>query len=121
MPDISQPWGNDISLSPTGDILLVDGDDLTREHLVRRLMTAVRGYLWHLTFGAGLPQRIGDNLDVDVIRGVVSAQVRKEELVATTPAPVITVRPFLNGVTVLITYQSAVTGRQTTLSFDASN
>lgn len=121
MPDIANLWGSDLALTPSGDLALSDGDDLTRERLIRRLMTAVRGYIWHVTYGAGVPQRIGDTLDANVITGVVSAQVRKEATVATQPAPVITVMPILNGVNVTIKYMSAITGQQAALTFDASN
>ena len=121
MPDIESMWGADLTLTPSGDLAMVDGDDLTRERLLRRLLTAVQGYLFHLTYGAGIPQRIGDTLDANLIMGVVSAQVRKEATVATQPAPKITVIPILNGVNVSIKYQSAITGQQIALTFDASN
>jgi hypothetical protein len=121
MPDVENLWGNDLTLTPSGDLQLVDGDDLTRERLIRRLMTNVRGYIWHTTFGAGIPQRIGDVVDVNLIAGVVGAQVRKEATVASQPAPQITVTPILNGVSVWIKYWSSVTGKQVALTFDASN
>ena len=120
-PDVEQMWGADLTLTPSGDLALVDGDDLTRERLLRRLLTAVQGYLWHQTYGAGVPQRIGDTLDANLIMGVVSEQVRKEATVATSPAPKITVQSILNGVQVSIKYQSAITGQQVALTFDASN
>ena len=121
MPDLEHMWGQDLTVTPSGDLATADGDDLTRERLIRRLMTGVRMYIWHLQFGAGVPQRIGDTLDVDAILGVISAQVRNEATVATTPAPVITVNAILNGVNVSIAYQSAITGQHVALSFDASN
>lgn len=121
MPDLEQMWGNDLTLTPSGDLVLVDGDDLTRERLLRRLMTNVQSYIFHPTFGAGIPKRIGDTLDANLIMGVVSSQVRKEATVATSPAPIIVVNPILNGVSVSVKYKSAITGQQVTLSFDASN
>ena len=121
MPDIQQLWGNDLTLTPSGDLATVDGDNLTRERLIRRLMTMVNGYFWHPTYGAGVPQRIGDNLDANLIEGVVASQVRKEGTVATSPAPEITIAPFLNGVSVYIKYWSAITGKQVALTFDAVN
>lgn len=121
MPDLDHLWGNDLTVGPTGDIALVDGDDLTTERIIRRLMTTVKGYIWHLTFGAGIPQRIGDVLDIGLITGVVRNQIALEASVARSPAPNITVTPILNGVSVSITYASAITGQQTSLSFDATN
>ena len=121
MPDLDHLWGNDLSTSSTGDLALVDGADLTTERIIRRLMTAVQGYIWHLSYGAGVPQRIGDTLDVDVITGVVTDQVLKEATVARDPAPIITVTPILNGVFVSIVYSSSITGQQISLSFDVNN
>ncbi len=121
MPDIQQMWGADFTLTPSGDLNLVDGDDLTRERLLRRLLTTVRGYIFHQSYGAGIPQRIGDTLDSNVVTAVISAQVRKEATVATTPAPQITVTPILNGVSAYIKYTSAITGQHIALSFDTSN
>ena len=120
-PDIEALWGNDLTLSASGDLAIVDGDDLTRERLIRRLMTIANSYLWHKTYGAGVPQRIGATLDIGVITGVITSQVRKEGTVAATPAPQITVTPILNGVSVWIKYWSATTGKQVALTFDASN
>jgi len=120
MPDCDHLWGNDLTVGPTGDIALVDGDDLTTERIIRRLMTAVRGYIWHLNYGAGIPQRIGGTLDIGLIRGVIRNQIALEATVARTPAAEITVTPILNGVSVSILYASAITGQQTSLSFDAT-
>lgn len=121
MPDLYHFWGEDLSVSPAGDLALVDGDDLTTQRIIRRLMTAAKGYIWHLDYGAGLPQRIGDLLDANAIRGVIKAQIALEEAVARQPAPKITVSPLTNGVSVTIEFASAITGQQTTLSFDVNN
>lgn len=121
MPDVAQLWGNDLQLTPSGDVFMCDGDELTKERIIRRLMTLGGSYLWHQTYGAGVPQRIGDVLNTDLIKGVVTAQVRKEGTVAATPAPQITVIPILNGVSVWIKYWSSITGQQVALTFDASN
>ena len=121
MPDIDHLWGNDLAVGPTGDLALIDGDDLTTQHIIRRLMTAVRGYIWHLDYGAGLPQRIGDTLDENVIRGIITTQIRLEGTVARTPAPTIKIDLIPNGIAVSIQYTSAITGEQIFLSFDVNN
>ncbi len=120
MPDINHFWGEDISVSATGDVLLIDGDDLTTQRIIRRLMTAVKGYLWHLDYGAGVPARVGSPLDVDLISSVIRAQISLESTVARSPAPTIRTAEILNGVSVYILFYSAKTGEQSTLSFDVN-
>lgn len=120
MPDVSHFWGNDLSVSATGDILLIDGDDLTTQRIIRRLMTAVQGYIWHLDYGAGVPAQIGSPLNLDLVRSIIRGQMALEASVARTPAPTITVTEILNGVSVYILFYSAKTGQQATLSFDVN-
>ncbi len=90
MPDISCPWQDDFALDPTGDLSVVQGVDLDNEHIVRRLMTALRGYLWHEGYGAGLPQRVGRTTLDSGIKALVRSQLQLEATVARIPAPVIT-------------------------------
>jgi hypothetical protein len=120
MPDLDHLWGEDLSVSATGDILVVDGDDLTTERILRRLMTAQGAYIWNLQYGGGVPGRIGDNLDVPLITSVITSQMALEASVARSPPPVITVVEILNGVSVTILFYSAKTGQQATLSFDVN-
>ena len=132
MPDIDHIWGNDISAGPTGDLAIVDGTQLGIERCIRRLMTrgtqsagvnrdaTVGEMIFHPTYGAGLPQRIGGALDLNLITSVIRSQILKEAAVAKSPPPVITLTPFLNGLTVLIQYNDAVTGLQNQLKFDAT-
>jgi hypothetical protein len=117
MPDLAHLWGEDLQVSATGDILVVDGDDLTTQRILRRLMTAQGGYIWNLTYGGGVPGRIGDTLDIPLITSVVTSQMALEATVARTPPPVITVQSILNGVSVTILFYSAKTGQQSTLAF----
>jgi len=119
-PDLDHFWGNDLSGSATGDILLVDGDDLTTQRIIRRLMTAVQGYIWHLDYGAGVPAQIGSPLNLDLVRSIIRGQMALEASVARTPATTITVTEILNGVSVYILFYSAKTGQQATLSFDVN-
>ncbi len=121
MPDADHFFGEDLSVSASGDIALVDGDDLTTQRIIRRLSTAVHGYLFHLDYGAGLPQRIGDILDIDLISGVIRTQIRLEASVAKIPAPEITITEIEDGVSVYIKFYSAITGQQTSLSFDTTS
>jgi hypothetical protein len=121
MSELSHTWGNDIALSPSGDLAVVDGLQRGLQRVIRRLMTAQSELIMHQDYGAGVPQRIGQTLDVDLINSVVRSQIFNEDAVAKTPAPVIGITPFLNGVVVSIQYADAVTGAQQSLSFDVKN
>src|SRR5215216_1654783 len=85
MADISLEWQGDFQVDARGDLLLVSGDDEVRQRLERRLFTALRGYVWHPEYGAGLPQKIGSVLSVEEIRSVVTSQIALEESVAPNP------------------------------------
>ncbi|KAA0685994.1 phage tail protein [Neorhizobium sp. P12A] len=118
MADLAHFWGNDLTVSATGDILMADGDDLTTQRIIRRLMTAEGDYIWSLNYGGGLPGRIGTVLNLDLIKSVIRSQIALEATVARSPAPTINVTEILNGVSVYILFYSAKTGQQATLSFD---
>lgn len=132
MPDINQLWSSDIVSSASGDLSTVDGDALTQQRIIRRLMTRgyqaqgvnlpaeVGEYIFHPEYGAGVEQRVGGALDINVISSIINRQLYLEQTVARTPPPKITLTPFLNGVTVSILYYAAVTGQQQRLSFDVS-
>ena len=132
MPDINQLWSGDLSPSASGDLSTVDGDTLTQQRIIRRLMTRgfqasgvnlpaeVGEYIFHPEYGAGVEQRVGGALDVNVISSVINRQLYLEQTVARTPPPKITIAPFLNGVTVSILYYATATGQQQRLSFDVN-
>jgi len=133
LPDINHLWGQDIVAGPTGDLGVVDGTQLGIQRVLRRLLTRgqtsaqvnqpamVGEYIFHPTYGAGLPQRIGGAFDLPLIRSVIRSQILKEAVVAKQPPPVITLTPSgLNSLPVLIQYKDAVTGQQKQLSFDVN-
>ncbi len=120
MPDIFSWYGEDIAVSPTGDLAQVDGLDRSNQRILRRLFTNLKDYLWHPDYGAGVPERIGQVVDVYAIETAVRTQIMKEAAVAKSPLPTITVQPIENGVFVTIQYLNAETGQQSTLSFDVS-
>ena len=70
MADVWCEWNDDFQVSASGGLLLADGDDLARQRIVRRLCTAVLGYVWHPEYGAGLPQRIGQPGVVATIKAI---------------------------------------------------
>lgn len=127
MPDLNQNWGADLTTGPTGDIALSDGSALGVQRVLRRLFTnsangtqAVADYIWHLTYGAGLPARVGSVADAAQIKSIIRSQILMESAVAKSPTPIITVTPIANGVAVDVTYWDGVTGQALSLSFDVS-
>lgn len=120
MPDCFLDFSDDLQVSPTGDLLMVDGDKLTQQRIVRRLSTAVNGYIWHLEYGAGLPQKIGKPSTQLAIQSLVRAHIVLESTVAKSPPPIITVDPYgiaTGAFVITIVYYSLITGKQQTLSF----
>lgn len=116
MTDVSLEWHGDFQADATGDLLLVDGDNEVRQRLERRLFTAVRGYVWHQEYGAGLPQKIGLTYTAPQIESIVRSQIALEASVAPNPPAKINVTEFPGGSVVIdITYWDAVTGA--TVSF----
>lgn len=113
MADAFLDWNGDFIPDATGGLMLVDGDTEVRQRLERRLFTAVKGYVWHPSYGAGLPQKIGSVLSVEEIRAVCSAQLALEASVAPSPPAKIFVNASPNQpslVTIEIQYWSAITG-----------
>lgn len=111
MTDIALEWNSDFQLSATGGLALVDGDDEVRQRLERRLFTAVQGYVWHPSYGAGLPQKIGSVFSVPQIQSIVAAQLALEASVAPNPPAQLTVSQQSGGVVSIgIQYFDAATG-----------
>lgn len=120
MTDFALEWNDDFQIDSTGDIATVDGDDETRQRLERRLFTAVSGYVWHPTYGAGLPQKVGSVLSVSDIFSVVNSQINLETSVAPIPAPIMSVNMQQGGLCVIsIQYFDAVLARTVSFSITA--
>jgi len=120
MPDAWLDWNSDFIVSASGGLLLADGVDLSNQRIVRRLCTAVQGYVWHLDYGAGLLQKIGRTERVTSIAAIVRAQIALEATVAASPAPVVTVvedTDNLGAFIITINYTESASGEPVTLSF----
>ncbi len=117
-PDAQHWFGEDLSVSGTGDIALSDGIDLSNERIVRRLMTNLTEYIWHTEYGASVPKRVGDTLDLSLVESIIRSQIFDEESVSKDHDITIKVQPVLNGVFCQIDYIEALTGRQASLNFD---
>lgn len=120
MADLYHYFEQDLQSSATGDLRSVDGIERGQQRVIRRLMTPAGSYIWHPEYGAGLPQRIGDLLDVDAVTALIRSQIFMEAAVRKDPDPIITVKPILGGVFVRIIYVDAVTGEQNLLAFDVT-
>ena len=111
MTDFWLEWNSDFRVSPQGGLVLVDGDDEARQRIFRRLCTAVKGYIWHPEYGAGLPQKIGEPWQPPEIEAICRYQVDQEASVAATPPPIVNVAEVIPGmVSIDISYTSAQTG-----------
>lgn len=123
MPDLSLFWNDDLSVAVGGDLALVDQVPLSNQHIIRRLLTAARSYIWHLDYGAGLPQRIGRPARALEIQSLVTAHINLEPSVARLPVPKVSVNPSatLRGAFIVtINYVEAGTNAQRALTFDTT-
>lgn len=121
---ISHNFGNDISLNSVGDITQSDGAELSKQSIIRRLLTNPGEYIWHPTYGAGIGRFVGENLssaNFDEIKNLIVSQMLMEETVAQSPLPVITLQAQNGSVLVCdITYYDAVLKNPLTISFKVS-
>ena len=121
MNDINHFIGNDLVLSPTGDLSPVNGIDRGKQRVLRRLLTNPGDYMFHPDYGAGLGRFVGSVINIPQIVGLIRGQMALEECVARNPAPTITVSSSPDGtLAVGIAYTDAPSGEPTTLYFDVS-
>lgn len=121
--DLYHYFGDDLSVSHTGDLLLADGLILSQQRILRRLLTNPGDYIWDLTFGAGLPQYIGLALTSSLykeITGVIVSQMYLETTVAQSPTPTVSLKAKQDSLFVSITYFDAATGQLQVLDFTVS-
>lgn len=118
--ELFQYFSNDIIPSNTGDLLLIDGSIRGQQRILRRLLTNAGDYIFHPTYGAGLPAMVGNTLNIGSIRALIRGQILLEDAVAKTPAPVINVTAIANGVSVNIKYNDSTTGSPFTISFNVN-
>ena len=125
-------WGGDLNLSATGGLLLADSVELSKQAVLRRLLTnpaqsdtngnvTVAGdYLWQPEYGAGLPSYIGQNLDIPALTALIRAQMYLEASVLHDPEPVITIQQIANGISVQISYTETDSNNPAYLSFNVT-
>ncbi|MDF7658300.1 phage tail protein [Erwiniaceae bacterium L1_54_6] len=120
MYDIFHYVGGELSTSPTGDLRPVTGTERGKQRILRRLMTNPGDYVFHPLYGAGLGKKVGETVNVNEWKALITGQMLLEDAVATDPAPVITLSLIDEGVSVYIKYTDATTGTPETLSFDVT-
>lgn len=117
MADISHQWGEDIRLGATDDLLLATGSEETRQRVLRRLLSNEMDLLFHPTYGAGLPRKVGETTKAANLEPTIRRQMFSEAGVQQEPPPNIKATPFFGGVTVAISYQDAVTQEAVGIGF----
>ncbi|GLR67560.1 hypothetical protein GCM10010909_22410 [Acidocella aquatica] len=118
MADLALRFGGDLAVGATGDLLLADGEALTQQRVLRRVLTNPGDYIWQLDYGAGLAQFIGQPGAPAAIAGVARAQMQLERAVAALPAPIVNVTAGDDGTVVLsLNYTNAVSEQTSVLTF----
>lgn len=117
MPDIAHYWGEDVTPASDGDFLSSAAVNEANERVLRRLLTAPGDYVWHPAYGAGLPQEIGQLVDVRRIEGIVLQHLALESAVSQAVNPKVTVKSITNGVHLHIEYTIAASQERALLQF----
>lgn len=111
MADIAHVVGSDLTVGPTGDLAVVDLSDWTQQRVLRRLLTNPGGYIWQLTYGAGLPVMVGTTVSAQQITAIIRRQMSLETAVLQQPEPVVVMQKGQPGtVFATVSYQDAQTG-----------
>lgn len=109
--------GQDLQISPSGDLQTVVGLNRSQQRVLRRLLTNQGDYIWHLDYGAGLPSYIGSPIIPASLEAVIRSQIALEPSVAQIPPPVITLQSANDTyVYVSIKYVDNDTGETNTLT-----
>ena len=87
MNDLWLTFGGDLSIGPSGDLMLAGGTEAGRQRVLRRLLTNPGDDMWAPDYGAGLPGFVGQPASGARIRAVVRGQIFKERAVARSPEP----------------------------------
>lgn len=109
--DASHTFGNDLSLSASGDLASVSGKVEGQQRVLRRVLTLPGNYIWQPTYGGGAPALIGQTINTKSIEATMLSQMLQEDAVSQNPPPsVVVTQPEINAAQVNISYQDAQTG-----------
>jgi hypothetical protein len=117
--DLYLDFGNDL-VPVAHDLGTVAGSKRSEQRVLRRLLTAPGSYIWHPTYGAGLPSFIGEPLSedkIDLMKSLILSNLFLEDSVAQTPPPKIAIQTIGNGAFIQINYTENPTGNPIVLSF----
>lgn len=118
MADANHWWGEDLNLSPSGDISTVNNIDRDNQRIFRRLCTngsqsggRVAEYLFHPDYGGSAPWYVGQTTTEIELEGIIRSQMYQEASVSHSPEPTITPNMNPNGTfIVLIQYTNSGNG-----------
>src|SRR6185312_15376686 len=82
-------WQGDLTVGPSGDLNVASVPAELQQRIIRRLLTSPGEYIWHLDYGAGLGNFVGDPSSSISIEGVILDQLQQEWLVSSLPPPVV--------------------------------
>lgn len=117
LDDCAHWIGSDLQRSNTGGVSRANGADRSRQRVLRRLLTNPGAYPSHPGYGAGLPQLIGEDLNIEALKAKIAGQMLLEPSVAPAPAPVVKVTPVPNGAAIDIQYVALPDKQPVALSF----
>lgn len=121
MAQPSHWWGEDLQIGAQGDLRVVRGTTEGQQRVLRRLMTATRELLFHLDYGAGVPQWVGQPMRLAEISSLIRSQLYLEAVVSDNPRPVVKLIPRNDGTLFAsIKYEDAVTAETEVLTFEVS-
>jgi hypothetical protein len=111
LADAYHYFGNDLIISASGDILVTSNSDTeTTQRVLRRLLTNPGQYIWNLSYGAGIPARVGTPTAATAISAIITQQMQLEAGVAQSPPPTVSVTATATGYMFAnVSYTDAVT------------
>lgn len=121
--DIDHIFGNDLTLSSTGDLQTVSGSVKGEQRVLRRLLTNPLDDIWNPTYGAGLAEFVGEALSSELftkIKSRISSNIFQESCVSKNPAPEILLQTIQNGLYCQINYNDKASQTPIIITFDVS-
>ncbi len=121
--DLYNYFGTDLIAADSGDLLTVSDSLMTQQRIIRRLLTNMQDYIWHVSYGAGCGNFVGEGLSLAMeikIKSLIQSQIFLESTVAKNPAPVITLTEISGGISCEIKYYDAPTQQPVVLTFNVN-
>lgn len=119
MTDLFHYFGQDLVCDQDGALACARETIGTRQSVLRRLCTNENDYLWHRSYGAGLPARIGTPLREAELQRLILAQLAMEARIdQDAPISVRIVASPPGGAACTITYTERGEAGQDSFSFN---